>query len=304
VTQILGQETKTLIGIEKPFMPLEAQKHVRSLLTDSKQRICDIDFFNQGKAFLWLMTSNQGKDILAKFGKPVVINGNCIETMTEWRNWVFDQSISGGGAFVDCGSHNVNMMYVFMYHIFSNLGLGTDFGDAKITNALFGRYHGKDSLRETYSLLQIKWKNVLWNIQDGKALPKTAYNLEAMNENGDYLLVSVGTQFHQPFVLFAPSGYHPSLYTLDGPGVGYEQIFERLIVMSANPEKKVFPDPVASRHSSFEVLLGLEAQVRDLQRTSSWINYDNNAPVDGRLWPHKDIHLPVTNDAFEHIKPL
>lgn len=159
-------------------------------------------------------------------------------------------------------------------------------------------------MRETYNLLQIKWRDVLWNIQDGKALPKTAYNLETMNENGDYLLVSVGTQFHQPFVLFAPNSGQPNLYTLDGPGVGYEQIFERLIVMSANPEKEVFPNPVASRHGSFEVLLGLEEQVRNLQRSTDWRNYNKDAPVKGRSWPDPDIHLPVTDDAFGHIKPL
>jgi hypothetical protein len=70
-------------------------------------------------------------------------------------------------------------------------------------------------LRETYNLLQIKWKDILWNIQDGKALPKTAYNLESMNESGDYLLVSVGTQFHPPFVLFAPNSGRQA-YILDG----------------------------------------------------------------------------------------
>jgi hypothetical protein len=159
-------------------------------------------------------------------------------------------------------------------------------------------------LRETYNLLQIKWKDILWNIQDGKALPKTAYNLESMNESGDYLLVSVGTQFHPPFVLFAPNSGRPSLYTLDGPGVGYEQIFERLIVMSANPKKEVFPNPVASRHASFETLLGLEEQVRHLQRSTDWIDYNKDAPVQGRSWPHPNIHLPVTDDAFGNIKPL
>ena len=127
ITQLLGGETKTVIGVEKPFMHLDVQNRIRKLLAGSPQRICDIDFFNQGKAFLWLMTSSQGQEILEKFGKPVIINGNCVETMTEWRDWMFDQSISGGGSFVDCGSHNVNMMYVFMHHIFSKLGLNTDF---------------------------------------------------------------------------------------------------------------------------------------------------------------------------------
>ncbi len=150
------------------------------------------------------MTSSEVQDILQKFVKPAIIKGNCVETMTELRDWMFDQNISGGGSFVDCDSHNVNMMYVFMYHVFSDLGLGTDFDDPKIINSLFGRYHNNKKLRETYSLLQIKWKDVIWHIQDGKALPKTAYNLETMNENGDYLLVSVGTEDHPPFVLFVP----------------------------------------------------------------------------------------------------
>ena len=68
--------------------------------------------------------------------------------------------------------------------------------------------------------------------------------------------------------------------------------------MSANPEKEVFPNPDASRHASFEVLLNLEAQVRNLQQSTCWINYNKDAPVEGRYWPHPDIHLPVTDDAF------
>jgi hypothetical protein len=67
---------------------------------------------------------------------------------------------------------------------------------------------------------------------------------------------------------------------------------------------KKFPNPVASRHASFETLLGLEEQVRHLQRSTDWIDYNKDAPVQGRSWPHPNIHLPVTDDAFGNIKPL
>ncbi len=74
--------------------------------------------------------------------------------------------------------------------------------------------------------------------------------------------------------------------------------------MSKNPDIKVFPDPKASRHASFETLLELESQVRESQQNTNWAQYRKKAPLEGRPWPHRSIHLPVTDDAFGNIKPL
>lgn len=304
LSEQLTPNTETIIGIEKPFIHLEAWHQASKLIQQSTHQIYDVDFFNQGKAFLWLMTSTQGQEILARFGKPIVINGNCIETMTEWRDWMFEQSKSGGGAFVDCGSHNVNMMYVFMHHLLSSSdSIPHDFGSPQISQAFFGEYHGKSSSRETYSLLQIAWKDLVWNVQNGKALPTTAYNLEAISKTGSYLLVSVGTEFHPPFVLFADSTGKAELYTLDGPGVGYEQIFERMIVLAKDARIPTFPDPEASRKGSFDVLLTLEQQVRALQQ-QPMVHYPIVKEIHNRSWPGGTCHLPVTPDAFGRIKKL
>lgn len=304
VTSRLKPAQVKLIAVEKPFVDVAHVGAMRGLLLSSSHRVTDIDFFNQAQSFLWLVESPQGREILERFGSPVVINGNCVEVFKEWRDWLFDETASGGGVFFDCGSHTINGNYLLQSHLHSHgNGNGTSTASKPtIHSLLFGEYHLQPHLRETYALVQSTLDGVVWNLQSGKALPETAYNFEAFNARGDYLLMSVGTETHPPYVLHAEDKSTPTLYTFTARGVGYEQVFGRLFQMAYNIDPSPVPDPETSMRASLDLVTRLEEEGRTHPSASRRVHYDTRERTEDLVWPDPDVYLPVTQDAFGALR--
>jgi len=282
-----------IIAVEKPLIVPRDLPAAQELIGRNPTQIFDVDFFNQSRAFYWLMTDPRGQALLERLGTPAVINSNCVEKMQEWRRWIRQADISGGGMFLDCGSHNVHLIKVFLDQLAIQRGEAPTGTTPTLERVSLGSYDSDPTLRESYALARLSNASTTWHVQVGKGLPLTAYNLEVFSERGNYLLVSVGTETYPPFILFAEVGQSPQLIKFDGPGVGYDSVIYRLLALSQDRTDVVFPRPAVSMAAS---LLGPQLQVA-LEAFG-----ETQIPYSVGEWPA--LHLPTTHDAFGRVDPL
>lgn len=286
-----------IVAGEKPFAVPDTYQKTCELVRTYQSRIVDVDFFSKATSLLFFQT-DEGRDILHALGVPAVLNGRCIERKREWRNLarLYSKKWGGGGAFLDCGSHNITQLHLIMAYIESLQGSHTySIDQVSVREARLARYHNMKNVRETFALVGLRDEHRIYNILNGKYAPATAYDFEIFSTSGNLLLVSVGTEKRPPFVYFHEKRKDPRSIVFDSPGVGYGGVFASLLELSSNGNTTLFPNPNISMRGA----LKSAALAEEVERKGGRIRR-----YDPRSWPKfrdgKPWRLP-TREGVEGV---